>query len=212
MPTINTTNRFIAVISSGRSGSSAVAGSLHHAGIPFGLPGHLIGPAEGNPRGHFEDACFNKITGGMLGAQNLLSSQHWFSTYAETVKTHIQRPIWGIKDPAFCAIWLQVEHLFGDDIRIIAVHRQFNSVVRSRMHAQGMTKKYAERFHTWTLALMHQTLYRTKHPVIHVQYEDLVENPESATTAMLDFCTEGLEIVTDQWKAAGFINPEFKKF
>lgn len=53
--------RCIAVVSIGRSGSSALAGALHQAGISFGDERELIGPHEEfNPKGHFEMASWRR--------------------------------------------------------------------------------------------------------------------------------------------------------
>lgn len=179
----------------------------------MGLPGHLIGPAPGNPKGHFEDECFHNITGGMLGSKDLnIITKEWLNVYTRLVESHKRYPIWGLKDPAFCTIWPKVEHLFGNNVQIVAVHRQFQGVVNSRRHAQGMSRDYAERFHNWSLIHMHNTLHKTRHPVHHVQYEDLLSDTENAARSMLQACLQGTEIHPDIQSAIDFIDPSLRNF
>lgn len=212
---MKSTTRFIPVISPGRSGSSCVAGLLHNAGIPMGIDSHLIPRGEYNKKGHYEDKCFHDVTGGMIGTVaniSITETNTWFGIYADLVKSHRQYPIWGLKDPAFCVIWPRVEKLFGDDIRVVVVHRRFDGVVNSRINSQGMLRKYAEQFHTYTLAHMYSTLHKIDYPMFHVQYEELVEDTKQIVTKLLSFCSSGINITLDYQSAIDFVSPELRNY
>lgn len=212
-------SRVIIVIGTGRSGSSAIAGALHHSGIPMGLEGHLILPAPGNKKGFYEDICFWSMAQGMLGAPGLIRKlkdddlrKTWLDKFAKLIESHRQPPLWGIKNPGFCAMWHHIEPLFSDDIRIVAIHRRFDGTVRSRIHAQSMSIEDAEGFHTWSLTLMNQELYTTKLPIHHVQYEALVEQPGAIIPPVLSFCSEDMDVELDRQAAIKFIEPSLKHF
>lgn len=185
----------------------------------MGIEDHFISPGAGNRKGFYEDKCLHDLAGGMLGAPELLTNlkddgfrAEWTEEFSNFISTHRQEPIWGLKNPAFCAIWRFVEPLFSDDVRIVAVHRKFNSVVKSRIRVQAMGEDQATGFHSWSLALMHQELHITDNSIYHLQYEDLVKYPSALIPHALKFCLEGMSMKLDTESAIKFIDPSLRHF
>ncbi len=113
------------VLSLPGSGSSAVAGVLHHLGVMMGET--LVGADRSNPTGHYEDQNFrqllyryrkDKLTLKAMGG--FLESR--FAAYK----------IWGLKEPALLeAINELAASLNGRDARFILTMRDKTACVRS---------------------------------------------------------------------------------
>lgn len=102
-----------------RSGSSMSAGLLNAAGVFMGSS--LVGAAEGNIHGHFEDVDFHLFHRRALRANGLSDSGFWCHSHSITVSDELSShadqlldsrrhlPLWGWKEPRttlFLDFWL----------------------------------------------------------------------------------------------------------
>ena len=117
--------RVIVVVGMHRSGTSALAGILHHLGAA--LPKHLLPSNKRNPRGYFESSVFYRLHNELLAdagsAWNRVkgptrewfasrSSQRWVERLAEAAQNEFEdTELLVFKDPRLCRmlpIWNQV--------------------------------------------------------------------------------------------------------
>lgn len=106
-----------------RSGTSAIARSLHSAGLDLG--GELLGAEPANPYGHFEDTAAIEVHDRLLEAESLtwksLDAPRDTVSASSAIDTYVtarQRAFedsesvrWGVKDPRLCLFlgsWLSV--------------------------------------------------------------------------------------------------------
>ncbi len=109
--------RVVVITGMHRSGTSLIASLIQEAGVNIG--DQLIGPAKGNPRGHFEDADFNLYHARLLRRFGLNFLAQNTSALGELTPEAIQeamslieqrngREVWGWKDPRttlFLDVW-----------------------------------------------------------------------------------------------------------
>lgn len=214
-------SRFVAVMGVGRCGSSAVAGMLHRGGVPMG--DNLIGPhSRWNARGHFEDRRWHKLNRQIayhllgwpvlepetIGKYPEFGSQSWqrialLEQYRRTVQGDSRQPIWGRKCIMLGPTWRHVGMLFGEDVRIVVVHRERDAVLRSRMAHGDMDRRAAQTLTDALQAGIDDALAGTQFPVLQLNYEDVIEDPLSVAhelmyfTGYIDFDTNAAEYHID---------------
>ena len=140
-----------------RSGTSLMSSYLEKCGISMGEK--LVGPAKGNPRGHFEDIDFVRFHDGILAANRChMYNPRELLTIPEGCHQEVKRLIdvrnqkftrWGWKDPRttlFLDLWSS--HL--PDIPIIFLYRH------PRLVADSLFKRGTDR----RLLLMPWLAYR----------------------------------------------------
>lgn len=126
------------------SGSSLLAGVLHHLGINMGnrlKPGQKI-----NPKGLFEDESFSNTLGKIwfrynisIGYQRKFNLEHLLEIAAgyqnqlgSLIKKRQQQGIaWGVKEPRLSLLWPVLEQYLENPYWIIA-SRDFERMTRSR--------------------------------------------------------------------------------
>jgi hypothetical protein len=216
--------RSILVLGVPRSGTSAVAGALHHLGVDMGT-GHLQQGNEWNPRGYYEDLRWQKlnkaITGPRYGHEQptaiSVERVEQYRALAELCDTNF---LWGMKDPRLCFtapfiwVWLQ-------EPRIIAVKRSAEASAASLMrHSQenyngryAMSLQQARALiNVWSVA-MAERLRQFHGPSIKVHYEELVNSPEDVLYDLGRFSFHGLRELQPDYKAArAFIEPELNHY
>jgi len=176
-----------------RSGTSAVAGMLHGAGVFMGEK--LIGPDRSNPKGHFEDVEVKKINDAILaesgGAWDDPPDRYVVSDQTkEWIKEFISQrcadhDVWGMKDPRLMLTW-EFWVPFLNEPKMIVCDRQIEFIARSLKARNG--------FHLWkgeglTSAYWHsgQELFTSGKKLFRCHYPDLVEHPESVAFRMRTF-------------------------
>ena len=186
--------RAILVCGIGASGTSAVAGALHHMGVPMGHDAHL----GRHPAGFslYEDAEF-------YGA--FQRGDH--SEIKRLVLRHAREPVFGFKNTlAFkCLSWLpDFLNAIQWDTRIVACHRAAMAsakgrqegrcppgVFYSRAEAQRWAMQALNEYTDALLSLPFET------PVHHVQYEWLIDDPEGQVGELAAFAFQGLDAEPD---------------
>jgi hypothetical protein len=143
----------IIVTGVGRSGTSAVAGVLHHSGISMGR--ELYEASEFNPTGYYEEAPVCQLNDRILAAT--AGAEHWSCAsrqevlaaaepFAEEMRTLAAEAEGGWKDPRFSwtlEAWLP--HL-RERPRIVVCLRSPAAVVASTMRRYGQTEAKVERW------------------------------------------------------------------
>lgn len=220
---------FVAVMGVTRSGMSVHSGMLHKLGVPMGKDEHL-------DTGRYEDRCFVKLnrravefTKTTLTTRLRVSVRH---EYEDFIRAHANPPLWGLKDPAFHEIWPifdeALHEVFSDvKVGIVVVHRRFRSIVQSiiRRHEESL-KRGKPDFddldwsHTVTpmqainravreFSRLLQVIDGMRYPVLHVEYEKALENPDQTVRELADFTGLGTGKIE---QATSIVSSELRHF
>lgn len=219
--------RFIGVLGPGRCGSSAVAGALHAAGIPVGRD--LIGPhPQWNVKGHFEDRTwhrFNRLVAYHLCDPDDELANETVERYPEFAREPwtraelLQRyeaelhpppaPVWAMKCIMLGVIWPVVQHLFPQDRRLIVVQRNRDTIIHSRMEHSRLSFCEAATLTDRLMRRARKSALGAGCPVLWVQYEELIADPETQVRRILAFAAEGMDAIRlDERAAMRHIDPE----
>ena len=186
------------------SGTSAVAGILHHLGV---MMGETLVPADRtNPKGHFEDLDFRRLLYRYRTDKSALKEivaylESRFATY----------PLWGVKEPAINEAILQIApYLENRDYKVIATRRDKHACARSYLakarrgnlpdilRAQGKLRKRRKRF-----------LDEHKPQVLWIKFNDLTEDVEGHVERIAEFVFEGRQPPSPDTvaRAVQFVDP-----
>lgn len=216
-------SRCILVLGVPRSGTSAVAGALHHLGVDMG-EGHLQPGNQWNERGYFEDLRWQRlnkqITGERYGHRQPKDiSKRLQMAYEALAVQCSQSPLWGMKDPRLC---FTVHHFWKylDDARIISVHR--SPMASARSLAQHSRENYGGKFamtleeaiglrDLWTEAL-EDRLRQFWGPVMRVRYEELMDRPTEGVDGLARFAFHGTNLTPDYEAGRRFLDPELMHY
>ena len=193
--------RCIAVLTVPRSGSSALAGALHSAGLSFG-ESELIGPHKiWNPKGHYEIRQWHEhgqnimrrvvsglqpLEGDIAGIANIIA-----------MRNAATPTMWGVKSAWLSYSLPYILPYLPADLRLLVMHRNFTAQVESnRQHLEngtGTTLEAAQRVVIGHRAQLYTTAHKlANYPQYHVQFEALTEEPERVLSDVLWFCCEGI--------------------
>lgn len=211
-------SRCVLVMGVPRSGTSAVAGALHHLGVNMG-EGHLQNGNQWNAKGYYEDLRWQRlnkqITGERYGhRQPETISDRMREQYRKLAEACNQQLLWGMKDPRLCFTAHQFWR-YLDDARMVVVERSPAASAESLMrHSQGnYSGKYAMRLEDamdlrdlWEDAL-ETRVHEFWGPVMRVQYEELLQRPEDGVDALARFAFHGLDAIPDRESAVKFLEP-----
>jgi len=166
----------IIVLGQSRSGTSVIAGVLHHLGVYMGKPlSH-----------HWEDGKLMRIHDAMIGdwKKPYLDAEPHLDKYREFLASRQRHGLWGVKDPRFCFTFpVLASLLLSDaisDIKIIVTSRPLKNItvslaqypgVRSYNEAQRIAKRYA--------SALSQSIAKIpiEWPSMTIKYDDLIDNP-----------------------------------
>lgn len=157
----------IVVLGCYRSGSSAVAGTLHHLGV---FMGEKFDPSSKvNPRGYFEDIEFKDLH------KLAIEGKDVYQEYQKLVKYRCNLPVWGIKDPRLCIL---IDKLPLDPDYVICTHRPISEITNS-LH-KVLPREPKEK---WSILIDHYLTQRDLWlqtycgPVMDVRFQELMSNP-----------------------------------
>lgn len=180
----------IIILAMHRSGSSVVAGILHHLGVDMGEQ-YLMPPSNDNPKGYFEDVRFVGLNQLILrhcgGAWNVNIDEQLIHNAAPQFEVQIKKLIaareresilWGMKDPRMVlTIPLYMPYLSLPSF--IVVLRNPRAIARSLQARDRIPVEQGEKFAldyyhriSGFVASLPQTV-----PVVHVRYDEVVSNP-----------------------------------
>jgi len=218
------TDRFILIYSIGRTGSSAMAGALHQAGLPMGREGYFTGSHPYfNAKGHFEEHIW------WFHSKEIAKKVEIGVEPRKTDVTGLQlvirdrrdegHAVWGIKDvfaPWSLPYW---QEYLPQDWRLICLHRRwdshFQSMLRHGNEGKGRTPEECLVDLSQGLAQYYGSFKRLKSVnQMHVNFEQYVADPATSFAHILNFCYDGIAEVTDEQiqAAAEWIEPELKHF
>lgn len=187
----------IIVLGTYRSGTSAVAGVLHHLGVMMGK--EFDKPAASNPTGYFEDLEFKRLFDMLAEGREVWKLLETLVKIRET-----ESPIWGVKDPQLCLFLSKFLPLIHTEHRIISTIRSKEEICKSL--AKAITGQEPERF----LPLVEKYLQHKETQlanyqgnVLEVKISDLKSHKESEVQRIADFV--GLPVTQE---AIEFINGE----
>jgi len=203
------TSRAIVVLGATRSGTSAVAGVLHHMGCR--MRGQKIaGPA--NPRGTFEDEEFLGI---QLDREDCREAdQKSMLCYAQAIRNRNRRfAVWGVKEPRLAFI---LEHLlpFFEDVRFVFVVRDVAATKRSydKWEKEVDAPPIDEQIRELSRCV---ELIDGQYDRIGVHYEKLLKDPRGVIGRLAQFVYDGLDIMPTEWsilRAVRSIDPGMRHF
>lgn len=152
-----------------RTGSSAVAGVLHHLGVFMGS--QFDPPNNNNPQGYWEDLAFKNLHQAMLEGDNVEKE------YIALIRQREQLPLWGVKDPLLCLLLPNLIDNLKTDYKIIHCTRTDQGCVDSLVRSTGGDRAFLERMRQEYKKheVKHWSKYVARHErqkyTMHVPYE-----------------------------------------
>jgi hypothetical protein len=220
-------SRFIGVLTLPRSGSSMVAGMLHHAGVNMG--DKLAGVSPYNEKGIYEHVPFYELNHAITyhfdqrGLWDYDTIQRFQSaqlsigelrTRYRTEAWRLESELYGQKEPLLAVAWNHVHWVIPGDKRLIVVNRRWDHIIDSamqvRQHIAAMkelTQAHIEAMYTFVRGYINKIVQITQYPVLHVQYERILEDPVTETRRIVDFAFNGLSLDADYEAALAVVEP-----
>lgn len=190
-------SRQVIVLGVHRSGTSCMAGVLHHLGIPTG---YRLLPADRNNRaGHYEDMDFLFLNNYLIG--NWMQPETRFRKGADLLYEPLIRhrdqdfPVWAAKDPRFCiTLPLFIGKL--SDPRFIVCDRPIGECVNSlnRAYFEGRKQAQAEAIQARYAQRLERVIERfDRLPWLRIGFADLLADPFRTVERVQDFIFGDLE-------------------
>lgn len=193
----------VAVVGAPRSGTSAVAGLLHHLGVDMGR--RLMEANVHNPKGFYEDMDFITLHAiACRGVEDPWVEPVWPSgtveQYVHLVRTRTAetREAWGVKDPRLCMTLPQLATAVRDagaELKVVVTVRSPHHSVHSLMKLHGgmSAQRAAELLGRYTYARSLNTerwLAQRPENLAHLfqlVYDDLVDHPQLQAERLCKF-------------------------
>jgi hypothetical protein len=190
----------VIVLGMHRSGTSMIGGVLSHLGVDMGedFPGKQIS----NPLGHFEDGDFLALNIAILETAGGSWNQPPERENIELLRSQFKKPIqelisnrkrasneenWGWKDPR-TSLTIELFIPYLNNPHFIICRRDSSDIITSLWNRNKMTSDEAK--------ILVDTYYHriddfinkhSEYPVLELEYNELVENPEFGVKAICDF-------------------------
>ena len=173
--------RTFVVLGMHRSGTSCVAGVLHHSGVYMGTS--LTKPWFANPKGGYEDTEWVKVNARMIAA----NGGEWFNPpdqikspglYEEDIRRQVRQsarePHWGFKDPR-TILTIDVIHPYLPNPHYIYVTRDLAGIIKSLATRNKWSSAKALWLTGEYLSRAGRFLQDCGAPVLYVRYEDVLD-------------------------------------
>ncbi len=213
----------IMVVGPHRSGTSLMAGILHHLGVPMGpmAPKEFSHP-ESNPLGQYEDDRFVRLFDHMIG--NWRDPEPWYILTEhgqEAAKRAIalireqdeKYDVWGLKSPQLCYTMRFIIRYLSDPY-VIFCGRDFDAAVQSLMKRDEFPRQVAEHIISrCTVALLHTrgVVQDQGGAGAVIFYEQVLEHPKEVVTALTNFLPiEPTELQVQ--RAIAHVRPDLRHF
>ena len=187
-----------------RSGTSALAGLLHHNGICMGEDRFFLPRAlPENAKGFYEDIRYRRVNDDILGSYGYnVSKFHPNIPPIPAISVPLQARIknligrregnWGFKDPRTCLTikyWLR--HMRPEDVRILVMVRPYGQIARS-MVARGngpadCLERFGELAKNYYVTLSDELAHRPEFKLYRISLPALVGNPDIAAKRLSNF-------------------------
>ncbi len=212
--------RCILVLGTHRTGTSLVAGILHHLGVNMGdemKPAHPT-----NPAGHFEDMDFLTLNDQVVGDWRNPTIDYVSPTNMHTYEMLVEKKtsrLWGIKDPRLCitAKWiLPYLEKYGNQVKVVTTHRPSKAVHASLRARNPLTLDQAERITATYTSASTRFLQSFPGQIHHTHFGDFLDVTfaETAIGQLVDFVFDRLPRPDDQQiaNAVAHIDPDLRHF
>jgi len=187
-----------------RSGTSALAGLLHHNGIVMGEKEHFKPRPKKNQnaKGYYENYRFRILNDRILAScgykvksfspdiPSVVTSPEFYHIAHTLLKEYAHKySIWGWKDPRTCLtldFWLNCIGNIG--CKVLVIERQCEAVVESlwkRRH-RGDRERFRDLVEVYQRRL-ESTLYKYNVPSLHVSFDLLCEAPDMLAKELSEF-------------------------
>lgn len=202
----------------GRCGTSAVMGLLARAGANVGPVGSNAD--VWNPGGYYEVQSRVDYERAIFGRHVDLLCEPWSPEEVQAICDANRGEYGGLLDRLYGQAGtaaLKSQHyvtlpMFDHKSRVIAMHRNPDDWARSltavRYGGDGVDSEllcWVKKMEYWASEM----LKRSEKPVLHVQYERLLDNPVDEGQRILRWC--GLHVL-DPSDISGWIHPEWSRF
>jgi hypothetical protein len=196
----------IAVLAPPRTGSSCIAGVLHHLGVSMG---RSLRPSRINPKGFFEDlglrkACMMFFRRPAFHPRGSVEQQT--DALRQWAANRRGSRIIGAKFSTLCLMMPALLKAWPN-IKVVTIHRDVESTVRSM---QSAWPKWSAHLQRWIVQRMYREvdIALSMHPVptLRLKFPDCINQPETLIRDLAAFC--GIKPTNDQRCAAmQFIEP-----
>ena len=175
----------VIVLTTGRSGSSLLAGMLDKLGV---FMGESLVPADHtNPVGHWEDQAFKRLNLGVLRGE---ISPDRLKAEAGQIAAHraSNRDRWGWKVPSTAQVIEHYLDTFGG-ARLIVIRRDRGSVIESMQNAYGWDPGRASQMHDQRAQAIESVLENgsVRDRTLRVDFRDLTANPSGVIMDLKGF-------------------------
>lgn len=181
-----------------RSGTSLVAGILHHLGVQMGE--HMTKQGNiWNPAGFFVDKEFTWF-------HEILFQGFAIDGYEKLIERRGQN-IWGIKDSRMIYVFDKVISFFPDATKLIICRRHLQHSTESFAARSGVDMGEATITINEQQKLIEGIVKAWNRDVLYVDFNSVVKNPEQEVKRIAEFV--GLPI---SQKAIEFVSPSYQRF
>lgn len=172
----------IIVLGTYGSGSSAVAGILHHLGVMMGEK--LVPATEANPKGHFEDAQFRRLLYQYRNDRSVLTHIEQF-----IINRFIHYPLWGIKEPETLEAILDfAPALEGYHYKVIQCVRAPSACLRSFKRKWPGSDENKTRTHfEWLLRQSDEFIDTHSPDLLKIDFDELTDDPKTQVESIIAF-------------------------
>lgn len=198
----------IAVLGPIRSGTSCVAGMLHHLGLPMGVSWRP--PDRLNPRGFFEDAGLHQIRKASFRrffdtwGKNTYGNRVWLLKSWLHKRSH-EGPIIGGKNPHLCKMVPEMDDAWPKWKAVVVV-RPSEDVARSIPWFPRLSIAEKAKLVDAICRKRDADLLERCVSALTVQFADVLRNPAAVSSQLAAFC--GLSPAPEQLAAAAkFVEP-----
>jgi hypothetical protein len=207
-------NRCVMVLGMHRTGTSTVAGVLHHLGVSMG--NRLMPPTDDNPKGYYEDEDFYELNQKFVDswkAENVFDpTPDILEQYKILLGGRSIHEIWGMKDPRLCVM---AKHIvsFISDLRMILVDRHADDCISSMVKRYAVSPLEGAQIRKRFLDNRSRLVDGFIGPVENVRYESLLCEPRKVIEKIVRFAFYEMEKPSDETieKAMEFIDPKLNR-
>lgn len=172
----------ILVVGCYRSGTSAVAGVLHHLGVMMGT--QFDEPTRNNVKGYWEDLEFKRLHKSMSNGDN---SEGLYQNLIR--RRELEYKIWGLKDPLLCFHLPKFISYLTSEHKVIVCRRSLEEITASMGRAinNNADDKTFTPLAEHYLNHMNMNLNEYKGPVLELNHGATLNDPKATVEKISDF-------------------------
>jgi len=174
----------IIVLGCYRSGTSAIAGVLHHLGVPMGK--QFDPPTRNNMLGYWEDIEFKNFhTQFDLGRES--KNPELTSMYENLIKQReAEYSLWGIKDPLLCTNLTRFISGLSHDYKLIVCRRHVDDIAHSMAKSLDSDMSFLQVANFYTNSMNNQ-LKNYDGPILELNHNETMFNPRTTVDKIASY-------------------------